>query len=67
MADDEERVADVLLTPTALAEDGDRAEAHGALTLALEDIPLVGPPGLDQGAGTARLCVSASAGGPPIR
>jgi hypothetical protein len=33
-----------LLTPTALAEDPDRAEASGAFRLDVDGVPLVGPP-----------------------
>jgi len=38
------RVAAGLLTPTALAEDPDRAERVGAFSLAVDGIVLVGPP-----------------------
>jgi hypothetical protein len=38
------RVAAGLLTPTALAEDPDRAERAGAFQLAVDGVPLVGPP-----------------------
>jgi hypothetical protein len=42
--DDDARVAAGLLTPTALAEDPDRAERAGAFQLAIDGIVLVGPP-----------------------
>src|SRR5262249_58952829 len=40
---DEPRVAAGLFTPTALAEDPDRAERAGAFALAVDGIALVGP------------------------
>lgn len=38
------RTAATLLTPTALAEDGDRAEAAGAIDIEIDGVQLAGPP-----------------------